>query len=79
MDQLGPYRGGEKGRRWFGAIGNGVVVCLLLGSMLAVAFKFAFPETVEERPVLRNLCGIGIWVMSIAVGAWQVVRHRPRP
>lgn len=68
----------EQQQSWAKAVGNGVVVCLLLSVLLSVAAGYAFPDIVDGGSFTSTLFGIAIWTVSIGTGIWQVVRHRPR-
>lgn len=56
------------------ALCRGIAVCLLMVSLLFVAVGFFLPGMYDDS-VYSLIIGISIWVVSIGVGAWQVVRH----
>ena len=78
MNELDNGANADRQGDWWWAIGNGVIACILVASMMSVAFNLFLPEIAEGRSILSHLCRIAIWLISIGLGIWQVVKYRPK-
>lgn len=71
----------KKEKCWLAAIARGIVVCILTAALLSVAARFFLPQIVDaeaKQALASTLVAITVWIISVGLGGWQVLRHRPK-
>jgi len=84
MNELDNSAGSNRRGGWLEAIVGGVVVCLLVASLLSAFLMYLLPQFVDPHGMdayheyVSNVLGVAVWVVSLALGGWQVWRHSPK-
>ena len=75
MNELSNGMDTSKGKRWGIAIVRGVVVCILTLALLTVIVKLRVPHITNAFAIPLI---VAAYVISIGLGSWQVLKHRPK-
>ena len=79
IPDIGPT---NNSKRWWPAVVRGVVTFLLSATILGVLANFFIPSLDYEpgwdgcSRGLSALVGVGVWALSIGIGALEVYRYR---